>query len=356
MISNHKASIRTPSQTEPNKYLTQMKRRKFIERSSKAGVAMSIMGLAACKEQKKPAEMENEASETAEAMSPFFKLSLAQWSMHRMIWNEEADPYSFAERAKNWGFSGLEYVSALYYKELEAAEFSPEAMKKFVDRCNEEASRHGMENVLIMIDGQGDLATTDAAERKAAVENHHKWVDAAAAMGCHSIRVNLSGSNDPEQWVPNSVDGLTQLATYASDKGINILVENHGGLSSNAEMLATVMQQVGMDNCGTLPDFGNFCIRRNDPSDYGSGCAEMYDRYLGVEQLMPYAKAVSAKSHNFDGEGNETETDFLKMMQLVKDAGYTGYVGVEYEGNEIGEEAGIVATRDLLLKVAEKIS
>ncbi|WP_445386210.1 sugar phosphate isomerase/epimerase family protein [Robiginitalea sp. IMCC44478] len=332
-----------------------MKRRKFIERSSKAGVAMSILGLAACKEQKKTAVMENNEGD-ASSTAPFFKLSLAQWSMHRMIWNEGVDPYSFAERSKNWGFSGLEYVSALYYKELEAAEFSPEAMKKFVDRCNEEASKHGMENVLIMIDGQGDLATTDAADREAAVKNHHKWVDAAAAMGCHSIRVNLSGSTDPQEWIPNSVDGLTQLATYAREKQINILVENHGGLSSNAEMLATVMEQVGMDNCGTLPDFGNFCIRRNDPSDYGSGCAEMYDRYLGVEQLMPYAKAVSAKSHNFDGQGNETETDFLKMMQLVKDAGYSGFVGVEYEGNELGEEAGILATRDLLLEVAQKIS
>lgn len=332
-----------------------MKRRKFIERSSKAGVAMSILGLAACKEQKKTAVMENNEGD-ASTTAPFFKLSLAQWSMHRMIWNEGVDPYSFAERSKNWGFSGLEYVSALYYKELEAAEFSPEAMKKFVDRCNEEASKHGMENVLIMIDGQGDLATTDAAQREAAVKNHHKWVDAAAAMGCHSIRVNLSGSTDPQEWIPNSVDGLTQLATYARDKQINILVENHGGLSSNAEMLAAVMQQVGMENCGTLPDFGNFCIRRNDPSDYGSGCAEMYDRYLGVEQLMPYAKAVSAKSHNFDSQGNETETDFLKMMQLVKDAGYSGFVGVEYEGNELGEEAGILATRDLLLEVAQKIS
>ena len=224
---------------------------------------MSIFGLAACKEQKKTAVMENNEGD-ASTTAPFFKLSLAQWSMHRMIWNEGVDPYSFAERSKNWGFSGLEYVSALYYKELEAAEFSPEAMKKFVDRCNEEASKHGMENVLIMIDGQGDLATTDAAQREAAVKNHHKWVDAAAAMGCHSIRVNLSGSTDPQEWIPNSVDGLTQLATYARDKQINILVENHGGLSSNAEMLAAVMQQAGMENCGTLPDFGNWCASVRD--------------------------------------------------------------------------------------------
>ncbi|MDG1571327.1 sugar phosphate isomerase/epimerase [Robiginitalea sp. M366] len=329
-----------------------MKRRTFIHQSARAGAAFSLLGMAACKDKTKTASPEAEEAAATMAAAPFFKLSLAQWSIHRMIFNEGADPYSFAEKAKAWGFEGLEYVSQLYRGTLEPAGYSPEAMQEFVDKCNAEAEKHGMTNLLIMIDGQGDLATSDEAARIAAVANHHKWVDAAAAMGCHSIRVNLAGSNDPEAWVPNSVDGLTRLATYAADKNINILVENHGGLSSNAQMLASVMAQVGMDNCGTLPDFGNFCIRRNDPADYGSGCAEMYDIYQGVTELMPYAKAVSAKSHDFDAEGNEAQIDYVRMMQIVKDAGYTGFVGVEYEGNTLGEEAGIIATRDLLLKAA----
>ena len=334
-----------------------MKRRNFIHRSTQAGVALSILGMAACKQASKKEEApEGSGAESPNETEPFFSLSLAQWSMHRMIWEGEMDPYLFAEKAKAWGFSGLEYVSGLYYQELEAASFSPEAMQQFVDRCNEEAAKHGMQNLLIMVDRQGDLATSEEADRIAAVENHHKWVDAAAAMGCHSIRVNLSGSSDPEEWVANSVDGLSRLASYGKEKGINILVENHGGLSSNAAMLARVMKEVGMDNCGTLPDFGNFCIRRNDPEDYGSGCAEEYDRYKGVQELMPYAKAVSAKSHDFDDESNETHTDYVKMLQIVKDAGYTGYIGVEYEGNELGEEAGIIATRDLMLKAAKQLS
>jgi len=145
------------------------------------------------------------------------------------------------------------------------------------------------------------------------------------------------------------------LATYAKDKNINITVENHGGLSSNAAKLAEVMTKVNMTNCGTLPDFGNFCIRRNDPSDYGSGCAENYDIYKGVTELMAHAKAVSAKSHDFDAEGNETEIDYVKMLQIVKDAGYSGYVGVEYEGNVLGEEEGIIATKSLLLSAAKKL-
>lgn len=309
--------------------------------------------MAACKDKSTKTQ---EAEAPVAAAAPFFKLSLAQWSIHRMIFQEGADPYTFAEKAKGWGFEGLEYVSQLYRSTLEPAGYSPEAMQEFVDKCNSEAQKHGMTNLLIMIDGQGDLATSDAEARKAAVENHHKWVDAAAAMGCHSIRVNLAGSTEPEAWIPNSIDGLTQLATYAADKNINILVENHGGLSSNGKLLAQVMAGVGMDNCGTLPDFGNFCIRRNDPADYGSGCAEMYDIYQGVTELMPYAKAVSAKAHDFDAAGNETQIDYQKMMQIVKDAGYTGYVGVEYEGNDLGEEAGILATRDLLLSVAGKMT
>ncbi len=297
-------------------------------------------------------EMTGEA--TAEAAEIFFKLSLAQWSMHRMIREQGADPYSFAAKAKEWGFEGLEYVSQLYNSELEAAGYSQEAMDAFVEKSNAEASKYGLENVLIMVDGEGDLATTDAAVRQKAVENHYKWVDAAAAMGCHAIRVNLSGSSDPQEWIPSSVAGLSALATYAREKKIEVIVENHGGLSSNAALLVQVMREVNMDNCGTLPDFGNFCIRRNDPNDYSSGCAEQYDAYKGVAEMMPYAKAVSAKSHEFDDAGNETEIDYVKMLQLVKDAGYQGFIGVEYEGMGLSEEAGILATRDLLLNAAKK--
>ena len=246
-----------------------------------------------------------------------------------------------------WGFEGLEYVSGLYYPELEKDNFSEEAMKNFVDKSLAESKKHGLENLIIMIDGQGDLATPDEAERNAAVENHYKWVDAAAALGCHSIRVNLSGTQDPDEWTAASVDGLTKLSTYAKDKDINILVENHGGLSSNGAMLANVFKTVNMDNCGTLPDFGNFCIEWGEWPE----CNDWYDRYKGMEEIMPYAKAVSAKSHDFDENGNEIHSDYGRMLKIVKDAGYSGYIGVEYEGSELSEEDGIIATRDLLLKL-----
>lgn len=322
-----------------------MKRNQLFKATLVFAIAAALIS---CKQAKK----ESTDKEMAEAISePFFKLSLAQWSMHRMIREDGMDPYLFAEKSKEWGFEGLEYVSGLYYPELEKDDFSAESMQNFIEKSNAEAEKHGMKNLLIMIDGQGNLAAEDAAERKAAAENHHKWVNAAAAMGCHSIRVNLNGAQDPEAWVTASVDGLTQLATYAKEKNINVIVENHGGFSSNGEMLASVMQQVGMDNCGTLPDFGNFCMKWAEWPE----CDDWYDRYKGTKELMPFAKAVSAKSMDFDENGNEINTDYAQMLQIVKDAGYSGYIGVEYEGRTLSEEAGIIATRDLLINAASTL-
>lgn len=328
-----------------------MKRRSFIRNGLKIVIALSFLGINACKEVRK----EKEETITTTDIKPFFKLSLAQWSINKMIRNDGVDPYTFAEKAKSWGFEGLEYVSGLYYPSLEKENFSKEAMQNFIDKNNAEAKKHGLTNLLIMIDGQGALAAADATERNEAVENHYKWVDAAAAMGCHSIRVNLQGTMESDAWVEASVDGLTQLATYAKDKNINVIVENHGGPSSNAAWLTTVMKKVNMDNCGTLPDFGNFCITREDGSYYESKCLEEYDKYQGVKELMPFAKAVSAKSYDFDEKGQETKIDYKKMMQIVKHAGYAGFVGVEYEGNILNEEDGIIATKNLLLEAAKQL-
>lgn len=318
-------------------------------------VCLLLMGTNACKENeaKKAVEVFEEAPYSTQ--DPFFKLSLAQWSIHRMILEQGVDPYSFAEKAKDWGFSGLEYVSFLYHEELEKENFSEKVMASFVAKSNGESKKHGMQNLLIMVDDQGDLATTDPLDRKKAIENHYKWVKAAAAMGCHSIRVNLAGSSDPEEWSANAVDGLRQLATYAKDKNINIIVENHGGLSSNAALLAKVMEKVAMDNCGTLPDFGNFCVRRADGSYYNGECVETYDMYKGVKELMPFAKGVSAKSYSFDENGKETKIDYGKMLQIVKDASYTGYIGVEFEGTDLTEEKGILTTKNLLLQSAKDL-
>lgn len=334
-----------------------MKTKKIAPFAIRIVFVIFLIGIYSCKEEKKTAEKSGDTLPLKTAASePFFDLSLAQWSIHKMIREDGVDPYSFAEKAKEWGFTGLEYVSQLYNPELSDANYAAEAMAAFVDKSNAEAKKYGLKNVLIMIDGQGNLAVNNEAERNETVEKHKKWVDAAAAMGCHAIRVNLNGSMVPKDWKASAIDGLTKLSTYAKTKNINVLVENHGGLSSNAALHAEVMAAVNMDNCGTLPDFGNFCIKRKDPKDPEPGCAEMYDIYKGVTELMPYAKAVSAKSHDFDEDGNETEIDYVKMLKIVKDAGYTGYIGVEYEGSILSEEEGIKATKDLLLEAAKKLN
>lgn len=327
-----------------------MKAKQLITNSIKTLFLLLFVITLSCKNaEKKTNEIAEEVVKTeVEETKPFFELSLAQWSLHKYVFGG-GDPYTFAKKSKELGFTGLEYVSGLY-QDLKKAGYSDEAMSNFVEKSNAEAKKHGMKNLLIMIDGQGNLATADAVERKKAVENHYKWVKAAAAMGCHAIRVNLAGSNKEKEWIASSVDGLKQLGAFGKENNINIIVENHGGLSSNAELLAKVMSEVNMDNVGTLPDFGNFCIKRTK-----TGCDDMYDIYKGVKELMPYAKAVSAKSYVFDANGNERNIDYAKMLQIVKDAGYKGFIGVEYEGSELGEEEGIIATRDLLVNASKNL-
>ncbi len=204
----------------------------------------------------------------------------------------------------------------------------------------------GVWSLLIMIDGEGRLGDAEEAKRKQAVENHKKWLEAAAFLGCHCIRVNAESDGSPDEQARRVADGLRRLTELADPLGLNVTVENHGGLSSNGAWLARVIKSVGHPRCGTLPDFGNFTIKPG----------EDYDRYKGVEELMPLAKAVSAKSNDFDEKGNETRTDFLKMMKIVAAAGYHGYVGIEYEGEVLPEMEGIVATRKLLERVRTQLA
>ena len=201
-----------------------------------------------------------------------------------------------------------------------------------------------------MIDGEGGLGDTDKAKRNQAVENHYKWVDAAKYLGCATIRVNAYGVGTRDEVQNAAVEGLSKLGEYGEKTGINIIVENHGGYSSDGQWLSTVMKKVGKKNVGTLPDFGNFCIRRGTGELYEGKCVEEYDRYKGVKEMLPFAKGVSAKSYDFDSKGNCVETDYKKMLKIVKDSGFRGYIGIEYEGSKLGEEEGIKKTKELLMR------
>lgn len=276
--------------------------------------------------------------------SPLFEISLAQWSLHRMLRGGEMDHLDFAKAAReDFGIGAVEYVSS-FFKDKARDE-------KYLGQMDKRCKEHDVKSVLIMVDGEGALGAPSDDARAKTVDNHHKWVDAAKFLGCHSIRVNAQSSGSYQEQVRLAADGLARLSEYAARQNINVIVENHGGLSSNGQWLAQVIRKVNMDNCGTLPDFGNFTIKKDK-----SGPIEVYDRYLGMASLMPFAKAVSAKSRDFDEAGNEAETDFMKMLQIMLDAGYRGYVGIEYEGRKLGEKEGVIATKTLLEKCRTELA
>lgn len=320
-----------------------MNRRLFIKNTATAGMGLHLLG----------SKFIPDIFSIDNSPKPFFKLSLAQWSLHDALFSGRLDALDFPKKAKQLGFGAVEYVSQFYSKEAENAT----AFKKLIGELKTRSNNEGISNVLIMVDGEGALAAADQTARNKAVANHYKWVDAAAVLGCHSIRVNLYGGpeHDVAAWKTASAAGLTKLCTYAATQKLNVIVENHGGLSSNAAILADVMHRVNLKNCGTLPDFGNFCIQREDNNKSPNPCINEYDRYKGVAEMMPFAKGVSAKSYDFDTNGNETSIDYLRMLKIVKDAGYTGHIGIEYEGQKLGEEEGIMATRKLLDKMTKEI-
>lgn len=278
-----------------------------------------------------------------------FDISLAQWSLHRRLKGGEMDNLDFAAVAREeFGLSGVEYVNQFFMDKAKDRSYLGEMKKRAAD--------NGVKSLLIMVDGEGYLGDLEASKRKKAVENHFKWMDAALLLGCHSIRVNAAGEGSREEVAKAAAEGLRGLAELGEKIGLNVIVENHGGYSSDGAWLSGIMQQINMPNCGTLPDFGNFCIQRSDEERWeDQRCLEEYDRYLGVQQLMPFAKAVSAKSNDFDEKGNEMHTDYMRVMQTVKEAGYSGWVGIEYEGNQLSEAEGIKATKALLEKVRDAL-
>lgn len=328
-----------------------MKRRRFITNTGQIILGAGLLHWTACgpADNSEEAESDTAMEEATAGGELFFKLSLAQWSLHKALFAKEIDNLDFARIAREeFDLDGLEYVNQFFKDRAEDMDYLAEMKKR--------ADDHGLQNVLIMIDGEGGLGNSNEAERNTAVENHYKWVNAANFLGCSAIRVNAYGEGSAEEVAGQAIKSLSLLGDYAAQANINVIVENHGGYSSNGTWLSDVMRQVGKNNVGTLPDFGNFCIERGKNDAGENICVEEYDRYKGVSELMPYAKGVSAKTHDFGPDGMETHTDYMKIMKIVKDAGYTGFVGIEYEGSEISEMEGIRLTKELLLKVGQQLS
>lgn len=279
------------------------------------------------------------AADAPAGAAGLFKISLAQWSLHRTFFSKQADPLDFAKIAKTeFGIEGIEYVNQFFKDKAKDMAYLGELKKRATD--------HGVTSVLIMCDGEGALGDPDEKKRNEAVDNHKKWVEAAKFLGCHSIRVNAQSSGSYWEQMKLAADGLRKLSEFGATHQIGVIVENHGGLSSNGTWLSSTIHTVNNPNCGTLPDFGNFRVANKI----------MYDRYKGTEELMPFAKGVSAKSHEFDDSGNEIHTDYRKMLQIVLTYGYRGWIGVEYEGSKHSEPEGIKLTKSLLERIRTELS
>lgn len=310
-------------------------RRNFVKTLAAGALYVPSLNLFACKSEKK------------DEITPGLNISLAQWSLHRAYEKGELNPNHFPAIARQYEIGAVEYVNGFYRDKA--------TDEKFWNELKQTAANEGVQNLLIMIDEEGDLGNPETAARTTAVENHYKWLNAAHLIGCHSVRVNAFGEGSSEEVQKAMIDSMQRLGEYAAPLNLNVLIENHGLYSSNGKWVAEVIKQSGKENCGTLPDFGNWCLS----AKWGTTqieCADVYDRYQGVADLLPYAKGVSAKSYAFDADGNETRIDYLRLLKLVKDSGFSGYVGIEFEGSDMAEPDGIRATKKLLEQSWKKIT
>ena len=281
--------------------------------------------------------------------NPDIKISLAEWSLNRALSSGKIDHLDFPGIAKNeFGISAVEYVNGFFGgKRMNFKEAAKD--RSYLNELLKRSRDAGVFNHLIMVDDEGPLSSTNEKERLGSVDNHKKWIEAAKTLGCLTIRVNLHGEGSPDDRKIASVDSLSRLGEYAGPMQINVVVENHGSITSDADWLADTMKQVGMKNIGTLPDFGNWCLS-HPWGTIQEGCKEMYDIYKGIKLLLPYAKGVSAKTYDFDTAGDQPLLDYKRLIGIVKEAGYNGYIGIEYEGINQPEYEGVRKTQKLLNK------
>ena len=326
-----------------------MNRRSFIHHSSWGATALSVFPILSSCSHPKEEKTQSDLSVTEDLpQEKELLISLAQWSLHRLIEAKETDPNRFAIVARqDYGIEAVEYVNQFYVDHAEDEAFWNE-MKQMADQ-------EGVQSLLIMVDNEGDLGAANEEERIQAVENHYKWVHAAKLLGCHSIRVNAFGAEEEQAFRAALTDGMGRLAEYAAKEDMNVIIENHGLYSSNGVLITDVIKEVNLPNFGTFPDFGNWCTS----AKWGSTmipCKSNYGHEKGVSEFLPYAKAVSAKSYNFDEAGNQTLLDYPALLKLVKDSDYEGFIGIEYEGDSLSEHEGILATKALMERIWAELS
>ncbi len=272
------------------------------------------------------------------------EIGLSTWSLHRHMgpikrqvvtdtgekheWTEEyPEDVSLLDFA---GFARKEY--GLTHLELIQMSFpSTEAsyLKKL--RSAVEAAEAVIENVPIDV---GDICELAPERRAEHVRNIKSWMDVAAAIGSRAVRVNTGPSREGSDALALAVESCKRLAEHADKLGLNVLIENHGGISSDPQLLKQLIESVSTERMGACPDFGGF---------------DEAIRYDGLQKIMPLAKLVHAKSYAFDEHGEETAIDYARCMQIVKNSGFSGVLSIEYEGDGNASE-GIKKTKELILR------
>jgi sugar phosphate isomerase/epimerase len=283
----------------------------------------------------------------SQASSPEAKYTLAQWSFHRDLFDGKIDSVDFINAAGEMGFIGVEYVSQFFQDKVE--DFA------YFDTLNAAAKKAGIKNIMIQVDNIGNLSSSDPEQRNQALADGKKWVDAASYLGCALMRVNAHGEGSPEEIKANSIEAIGELAEYAKTKGVQIIIENHGGISNDGAWLADLISKLADKNVAGLADFHNWCIERENGELWGAPCIKEYDAYHGFAELIGTAKSVSVKALEFDANGDETSMDFVKFFQIMKTASYDGYLGVEYEGSSLPSREGILKTKALAEKTRQVI-
>jgi len=284
-----------------------------------------------------------DSSEPVTTLSPpAAKYSLAQWSFNRDLFAGEMDTVDFIHAAADMGFDGVEYVSQFFADKVH--DFA------YLDKLNAAAQAAGIKNVMLQVDNMGDLGASDPQLRAQAIAEGKLWVDAASYLNCELMRVNAHGDGSPEQIKANNIAAIGELADYAKQKGVTLIIENHGGISNNGAWLADLVAKLADKNVASLADFHNWCTERENGQLWGAPCTQEYDYYQGFAELIPSAKGVSVKAFEFDSQGNETSMDFAKFFKIMQQASYAGYLGIEYEGTSLPSREGILKTKALAEK------
>ena len=289
----------------------------------------------------------NTKATKTENLNPEIKFSLAQWSYNRELFDGKMNTFDFIKEAKSLGFDGVEYVNQFFKEKVDDFEY--------LDSLKQISSASGITNVMIMIDREGDLGDSDEGKRKDAVDNHKKWVDAAAYIDCNFIRVNAHGDGTAEEMKNACSESIIRLADYAANKDIHILIENHGGFSSDASWLLALLDQINHKNVSLLADFDNWCIEREDGKLWGSPCIKEYDRQKGMRELLPHSKGISIKSFDFDKDGYESKMDYPALFKIMKQSKYNDFFAIEYEGHNLDSRTGVQKTKALADKMIDEL-